>query len=133
MTKRPHAETLLAKFIEKRVLELRPKKSQIEIATQAGFLNPNMVSMIKNGSSKLALDRVPSFAKALDCDAAYLMRLTLEQTVGGTAAAALVEILGTPVSENERGWLAEIREASENSDPRMTGRGRAAVRSVFGK
>ena len=76
MTKRPHAETLLAKFIEKRVLELRPKKSQIEIATEAGFLNPNMVSMIKNGSSKLALDRVPSFAKALDCDAAYLMRLT---------------------------------------------------------
>lgn len=133
MTKRPHAETWLAKFVDKRVLELRPRKSQIEIANEAGFLNPNMISMIKNGSSKLALDRVPSFAKALDCDPAYLMRLTLEQAIGGTAAAALVEILGTPVTENERGWLAEIRDASENSDPRMTGRGRTALRSVFGQ
>lgn len=133
MTKRPHAETRLAKFVDKRVLELRPRKSQIEIANEAGFLHPNMISMIKNGSSKLALDRVPSFAKALDCDPAYLMRLTLEQAIGGTSAAALVEILGTPVTENERGWLAEIRDASENSDPRMTGRGRTALRSVFGQ
>ena len=133
MTKRPYADTRLARFIEIRVLELRPKKSQIEIASEAGFTNPNIISMFKNGSSKVALDRVPSLAKALECDAAHLMRLTLEQAIGGTAASALVEILGTPVTENERGWLAEIRQVSENCDPRMTGRGRTALRSVFGK
>ena len=133
MRKRPHAETRLAKFIEKRVLELRAKKSQIEIATEAGFANPNMISMIKNGSTKLALDRVPSLAAALECDPGYLMRLALDQAVGATASSALIEILGSPVSENERGWLAEIRDASGNSDPRMTGRGRNALRSVFGK
>ncbi|MGO4916866.1 hypothetical protein ACEN2R_15490, partial [Pseudogemmobacter sp. W21_MBD1_M6] len=36
---RPHADTRLAKFLEKRILELRPRKSQIEIATDAGFIN----------------------------------------------------------------------------------------------
>ena len=36
--KKPHIDTRLAKFVEKRVLELRPSKSQIEIASEAGFV-----------------------------------------------------------------------------------------------
>ena len=51
--KKPHADTRLAKFVEKRVLELRPRKSQIVIASEAGFVNPNMVSMIRNGAAKI--------------------------------------------------------------------------------
>lgn len=133
MTKKPHAETRLAQFLSKRVLELRAKKSQIEIANEAGFVNPNMIAMIKNGSSKLPLDRVPALAQALECDSAYLLRLSLEQAIGDTAARAIVEIFGTPVSVNEAGWLQELREASDHSDPRMTSRGRAAIRSVFSK
>ncbi len=66
MTKKPHADTGLAKYIERRVLELKSKKSQLQIASEAGFPNPNMVTMIKTGTSKLALDRVPSMARALD-------------------------------------------------------------------
>ena len=61
------------------------------------------------------------------------MRLTLEQVEGDTAAHALVEIMGTPITGNELGWLQEIREASDHSDPRMTSRGRAAIRAIFGK
>lgn len=128
----PYQETELAKFVSKRVLELRPK-NQSEIAVEAGFQNANFVSMIKSGASKLALDRVPSLAKALECDPAFLMRLALEQSVGSTAAKALVEILGTPITANERLWLQEIRVASDNSDPRPTSRARSAIRGVFGK
>ena len=133
MTKRPHSDTGLAKFLAKQLLWIKRKKSQIEVATEAGFINPNMISMIKNGTSKLALDRVPSLAAALECDPAYLMRLALEQAVGATASKSLIEIFGTPVSENERGWLDEIRDCSHNSDPRMTAKGRAAIRGAFGK
>ena len=133
MSIKPYAESRLAKYLDKRVLEMRPKKSQIEIASEAGFPNANMISMIKNGTSKLALDRVPSLARALECDPAYLMRLALDQAVGATSSAALTEILGTPVTDNERGWLAEIQQASDHSDPRMTNRGRTALRAVFGK
>ncbi|MTJ05600.1 MAG: helix-turn-helix transcriptional regulator [Sediminimonas qiaohouensis] len=133
MPKKLHADTRLAKFIDKRVMELRPRKSQIEIATEAGFVNPNMAAMIKNGTTKLPLDRVPSLARALECDPAYLLRLTLEQAAGDTAANAIVEIMGTPVTRNELGWLQEIREASDQADPRMTARSRAAIRAIFGK
>jgi len=133
MSKKPYENTRLAKFIDKRVMELRPKKSQIEIAVEAGFVSVNMLSMLKGGSSKLPLDRVPSLARALECDPAYLLRLTLEQVAGNTAAHALIEIMGTPVTGNELGWLQEIREASDNGDPRMTGRNRTAIRAIFGK
>ena len=133
MPKKPYADTRLAKYIDKRVMKMRPNKSQNEIAVEAGFVSVNMLSMIKAGSTKLPLDRVPSLARALECDPAYLLRLTLDQVLGDTTASAIVEILGTPVTNNELGWLNEIREASGHSDPRMTGRGRAAIRAIFGQ
>jgi len=133
MIKKPHEDTRLAKYIERRVLELKPKKSQLQIAKEAGFPNPNMVTMIKNGSNKLPLDRVPSMARALECDAAYLMRLTLEQQEGETAAQAIAEIFGTPVTANELGWLQEIRSTSGHSAPRMTSRSKATISAIFGK
>jgi hypothetical protein len=96
-------------------------------------MSQNMLSMLKSGSSKLPLDRVASLARALDCDPAYLLRLTLEQVVGDTAAHALVEIMGTPVRRNELGWLNEIRGAFRHGDPGLTGCGRPASRAAFGK
>jgi hypothetical protein len=72
-------------------------------------------------------------ARALECDAGYLMRLALDQAVGVTAAKAITEIFGSPVTANERGWLEEIRSASDNSDPRLTARSRATLRGIFGK
>ncbi len=132
MATTPYKDTDLAKFVTLRVLELRPK-NQADIAAEAGFPNANFVSMIKSGTSKLALDRVPSLAKALECDPAFLMRLALEQSVGSTAAKALLDILGTPTTANERLWLDEIRSAADNSDPRPTSRARSAIRGIFGK
>ncbi len=133
MTKKPHEDTKLAKYIERRVLELKSRKSQLQIANEAGFPNPNMITMIKNGTSKLALDRIPSMSRALECDPRFLMRLALDQAVGDTAAAAIIEIFGTPITANELGWLHELRDASGDSNPRITARSRAAVRAVFGK
>ncbi len=133
MAKKPHGDTRLAKYLDKRMLELRPKKSQAEIAAEVGFINPNMLTMLKTGASKLALDRVPAMAKALNCDPAYLLRLSLEQAVGDTAAKAITDILGTPVTVNELAWLEEFRDASDHTDPRMTGRLRTTLRGMFGK
>ncbi|SEP26891.1 hypothetical protein SAMN04490248_1626 [Salinihabitans flavidus] len=133
MSKKPHADTGLAKYVERRVLELRPKKSQLQIANEAGYPNPNMITMIKNGTSKLALDRVPSMAKALESDPAYLMRLALEQAVGDLAARAIIEIFGTPITANELGWIEAIRTATDNTDPRITSRSQAAINAIFGR
>nr|WP_306754972.1 helix-turn-helix transcriptional regulator [Paracoccus sp. M09] len=109
------------------------RKTQREIAHEAGFMNPNLISMFKTGASKIPLDRVPSLARALEVDPAYLMQLALEQAVGRTAAVALIEVFGPPTTINERAWLEEIREASGQTDPKMTARSRTSLRSVFGR
>lgn len=92
-----------------------------------------MMTFLRNGRNKVPLDRVPSLAKALEVDPAYLMRRALDQAVGATAAKAITDIFGTPATENERGWLQELRDAADNSDPQITARSRAALRGIFGK
>ncbi|MFN3662484.1 XRE family transcriptional regulator [Yoonia sp.] len=133
MVKHPHAETRLAKLVERRTLELRPRKQQNEIAAEAGFANPNMVWMLKSGATKLALDRVPALARALECDPRLLFRLALEQDGYATTALAVEDVFGTIVSKNETAWLKELRDASGHSDPTLTVRSRAAFRAIFGK
>jgi transcriptional regulator with XRE-family HTH domain len=133
MAKKPHQDSRLAKFLDTRLLELKHLKTQAQIAEEAGFRNPNMLTMIKQGSTKLPLDRVPDLATALDTDRALLLRLALEQAEGNTAAAAIYDIIGEPITENERAWLAEIRDASGDTDPRLTSRAKAAIRSVLTK
>lgn len=133
MARKPHADTRLAKYVEKRVLELRSKKSQAEIAAEAGFINPNVISMLKSGATKLPLDRVPSLAAALECDPRRLFNLALDQMGGATTARAIEEIVGTVVTRNEVAWINEIREAAGHSDPSLTSRGRSAIRGIFGK
>ncbi|MDQ6436612.1 helix-turn-helix transcriptional regulator [Mesorhizobium sp. LHD-90] len=129
---RPFANTNLARFLEKRILELRPRKSQKQIADEAGFLSVNMLSMIKSGTSRLPLDRVPALAKSLECDPARLFVLALEQQ-DNALAVVVREILRIAVSANEAAWIEELRDASDHSDPTLTTKARRSLRAVFGK
>jgi hypothetical protein len=129
---KPHADTRLVKYLQKRILELRPRKSQIGIATEAGFVAVNMLAMIKGGSSRLPLDRVPALAKALDTDPAYLFQLALEQH-DPALARVIGNIFGTVVTRNEVVWLEEIRDAADHSDPTLTAKARKAIRGIFGQ
>ena len=133
MAPKPHADTRLAKYVTKRIAELNGQKTQGEIAAEAGYVNANNLTMIKNGTSKLAIDRVPDLARALKCDPAFLLRLAMEQALGTTAAKAVDEIWGSPLTRNEREWITELRNASGDTDPRLTARSRTAFRAIFGK
>lgn len=130
---KPYADTRLPAVVAKRILELRPIKSQAEIASETGFPNPNMISMVKSGAIRVPLDRVPALAEALQVDPARLLQLALEQWAGSAAARAFDRIFDTVVSKNEIGWLTEIRDASDHTDPVMTTRTRSAIRAIFGK
>lgn len=130
---RPFADTRLSHYIDKRILELRPRKTQLAIANEAGFVSPNMLAMIKSGASKLPLDRVVSLAKALECDPVMLFILALEQLDRNTTEQTIRQIFGTLVTENEVAWLEEIRRASDHSNPSLTTRARSAIRGIFGK
>jgi hypothetical protein len=137
----PHATSGLAVYIDRRILELRYKKTQREIATTAGFTNPNMLTMLKQGHSKLPMqghsklpiDRVATLAAALEVDSKYMLRLALAQHGNETMVRVYDEVLGTVVSQHEVGWLSLLREASDNSDPAVTTRARSTILSIFGK
>lgn len=130
---KPYADTRLVRFLEKRILELRPRKTQTAIASEAGFSQANMLANIKSGANKLPLDRVPGLAKALESDPALLFTMAVEQLGGDTTGIAIRKIFGTLVTENEVAWLEEIRNASGYSDPSLTSKTRAAIRGIFGK
>ncbi|SFE69564.1 XRE family transcriptional regulator [Roseivivax sediminis] len=131
--KYPNENSRLARFLDRRLAELSPVKSQRQVAIEAGYVNPNILSQLKAGNGKLALDRVPGLARALDVDPRYLFRLAIEQHGYETLQSAIDEIFGAVVTENEIGWLLAIREASDNSDPRLTRRARAAINAIFGR
>lgn len=132
-TGRPYTDTRLVKYLERRISDLRPLKTQIAIAAETGFRSPNMLPMIKNGSAKLPLDRVPGLAKVLDCDPALLFRMAVEQLATDTTSAAIDKIFGTVITENERSWILTIRQASGNSDPSLTAKAQKAIWAIFGK
>ena len=130
---RPFATTRLTAYLTKRILELKPKKSQAEVATEAGFNSANVMSMLKVGSTRLPLDRVPALAAALEVDPVHLFLLAIEQLAGDTTAMAFQKIFGNVVTENELDWVRAVREASDGTNPSLTRRGRTAIFGVFGK
>src|SRR5687768_10025692 len=124
----PHGQGRLATFLRTRIAEISPTKNQSEVAREAGFVNVNMLSMIKSGQSKLPLDRVAALARALDVDAKHLWLLALEQQGNATTAKEIAEIFGSVITNNELTWVEAIREASDMTDPPLAKRARAAIR-----
>lgn len=130
MSTTPYASTRLAQFIDQRISELH-QKTQADIAKEAGFRNANFITMLKTGSSKLALDRVPMLAKALEVDSGFLMRLAIEQSYGSEMLQMFVRLLGEHIDNHERAWLGIIRDACSGSVRAPTVRSEAAVREAL--
>ena len=105
----------VAQFISKRIDA--SEKSQREIATEAGFDNPNVLTMFKQGHTKIPLSRVGALARALNTDPAHLLRLVMSEYTPETWAA-IEEIFGGAVlTKNERELITFYRHVSDNTDP----------------
>ena len=77
MLPEPKAEAKVSVFITS--LIEKSGKTRKEIANEAGLGKPNMISMLKNGETKLPLAKLGSFAKAVHADPAQLLRLCLTE------------------------------------------------------
>src|ERR1700739_5161333 len=64
----PFADSAIAKYIDKKIDELKGVKTQREIAQEAGYETPNIISMLKRGESRVPLERIPLLSKALGAD-----------------------------------------------------------------
>jgi hypothetical protein len=129
---RPHAHSAVARYLDKRIDEFRGVKTQREIAAEAGFPKPNIVSMIKTGETKLPLERVASLARALDADPAHLFRLAMIDQ-WPELAAVIEEIFGRQMASKHEVaiFLTKWRAATGNADPAPNARIEAAVDAML--
>lgn len=82
-------------------IELSPKL-QVEIAREVGFENPNVLTMLKQGKTKIPLNRVGSLAQALGINPHLMMRKVLEEYMPETWSAveeSLGHLLLSPEEE----------------------------------
>ncbi|WP_062120179.1 transcriptional regulator [Aureimonas sp. AU40] len=111
----------IASYIEKKIDAIAAYKSQKDIAEQAGYENPSIISMFKRGDAKVPLDRVYDLAKVIEADPRYMFRLALEQYWSGkNIDEAFANIFGTIVSANEVALLETVRKAANDADPVFT-------------
>lgn len=113
------AVSRLATYLSKQIDALQGIKTQGDIAREAGFEKPNIISMFKLGKVKVPLDRIPALATAMNVDPAFMFRLALEE-YWPDRLDAINTVMGTVASKNEAEILFRIRELTNNGDPALT-------------
>jgi hypothetical protein len=94
-------------------------KSQHEIAQEADFPKPNMITMIKQGKSKLPTAKIGKFAKAIGVDPMHLFKLCMSEYMPDTWEA-IEDIIKQPVlTNNELEIIAAIRQSNQVSNPKL--------------
>lgn len=97
----------VASFLERR-LETS-KLSQKEIAKMCEFPSPNIITMFKQGLSKIPIEKTVKLAKALDVDRVEFFKL-LMSSYRPKEYEVIVEIMGDPINESERAVVNLLRE-----------------------
>jgi transcriptional regulator with XRE-family HTH domain len=93
-------------------------KPQKQIAEEAGFPKPNIITMFKQGSTTVPLEKIGKLAKALEVDAVHLLKLCLREYLPDTYAE-IEKIFGQPVlTQNELDILEAVR-ASKVENPKI--------------
>ncbi len=105
----------IADFIADRLAET--DKTQREIAAECGFETPNIITMFKNGSTKVPLNRIGALAMALDADPAHMLRLAMQEYMPNTWESIEDTLKSTLLTANELKLLRAYREATGNADP----------------
>lgn len=69
----PSVTEVLNKYLE------ASHKTQRQIAEEVGYDKPNIITMFKQGLTKVPIDKVPALAKALGINTAYFLRIVMSE------------------------------------------------------
>jgi len=108
------ASITVADFITARLAET--DKTQREIAEECGFENPNIISMFKNGTTKVPLNRAVVLATALGVDPAHFLRLIVNEYFPETWAAIESVMKSTILTANELELIRSYRAVTGDND-----------------
>jgi hypothetical protein len=91
-------------------------KTQKDIAVEIGYDKPNIITMFKQGLTKVPINKVGPLAKAINVDPIHLLRVVMSEYSPDTWSA-LEAIIGTNmVSEPERVILDIVRQTAQGLD-----------------
>lgn len=102
-------ESPVARFIAERISA--SGQLQKDIAQKAGFESPNVVTMIKQGITKLPLERVGPLARALETDPLKLLHMCLEE-YSPLTWSAIKPYLQPVITEEERQLINALRQGA---------------------
>lgn len=97
-------------------------KTQHEIANEAGFNKPNIISMFKKGETKLPLSKVGLMAKALGVDPVVLFRMVMNEYEPQTWQAIEETVLHQPVLTANEIEIIELLRTGKVIDPKIVTR-----------
>ena len=128
----PHANSALAKFLDKRIHALKGVKTQREIAAEIGYDKPNILSMFKRGESKVPLEKIPALARALSADPTHLFRLGFEGH-WPDLRGVIEEVFGRQMATRNEDeiFLTKWRAITGDMDPAANAKVQAAVDRMF--
>lgn len=87
---------------------------QKEIASICGFKNPNVITMIKQGKTRVPIDKITKLAKALRIDSADFFTFVMK-AYKPAEYKVIVEVFGEPISTLERYVIDVLRSTIPKS------------------
>jgi hypothetical protein len=104
--------------------------TQRELAEAVGYTKPNIISMMKLGQTKIPIEKVPAFAKALGVDRAHFMRLVLQEYMP-VVWDTVQSVMGEMLTDRERKWLELLREVDPGAELNLDTTTIASVREAL--
>lgn len=118
MNKASKKQISVTEFVEERLEAVG--KTQRQVADEAGFDYPNVVSMMKQGRMKVPLNRISGLAKALEVDPVHMLRLVMEEHYPDLWEAVWEITQGGALTRNERELIESFRTVTGGNDARAT-------------
>lgn len=114
MSKHAPARTTVSDFIADRLAE--SDKTQRQVADECGFEHPNIITMFKQGQTKLPINRIGALAKSLDVDPAHLLRLVMLEYIPDVWENIENIMKSTLLTANELELVRAFREVTGDND-----------------
>lgn len=93
-------------------------KTQKQIAQEAGYSKPNVLSMMRSGVTKVPIDRIPVIARACGVDEQHLLRLALNEYMPETWEIIKTSLNTELLSKDELRLVKEFRKIKDELPPR---------------
>lgn len=105
-------------------------KSQIQIAKEVGFEKPNVITMIKQGKTKVPVSKIGSMAKALEVDPIFFLKICMQEYMPDFLDTVVAITEQPIITANELELIKAVRAIS-GDDPKLGSSAARAELKIF--